>query len=207
MENLSFNNLDKIIEKALTAVRSHPRYDLELGYRQAIWAALETPPDNINQVKDVGRKRRLFLAILSAKHVLPLWEKIRPDDDLPHRCLAQAERNLSEKTKSLQDDYMTAAQIIDDLEYEPVIAAGYSTIKTLSTALWDERFDPTSIDYTLTNEDLDPDYTDSALFASYAYANGSVWEEDSNDKKRLEFWEWWLTEAVPKAWQAFPSSL
>lgn len=200
MKNLSFNTLDEIIEKALTSVRSHPRHDLELGYRQAIWAALESSPGN----GDVGRKRRLLLAILSAKHVLPLWEKLRPDDNLPHRCLAKAEQSLFDRIEALEDDYMAAIQIIDDLEYEPVIAAGHCAVETLSTTLWDERFDPTNIDYSLTNEDLDPDYDDPALIASYAYANGSIWEESSNDHKRLEFWEWWLTEAVLKAWQAFP---
>jgi hypothetical protein len=26
------------------------------------------------------------------------------------------------------------------------------------------------------------------------------YEIEFDDRKRLEFWEWWLTEAIPQAW-------
>jgi hypothetical protein len=202
METSAFNELDKNIEKALIAVHQHSQHDLDLGYRQAIWAALGPQADETKQV-DIGKKRRLFLAIFSAKYVLPLWEKIRPNDKTPHRLLAKAEQSLLEKVVSLHDDYMAGMYIMEGLEYEPAIMVGYSAVKTLSVAMWDERFDPTNIDYNLTNADLDSDYTDVALLASCAYADGSIWEEGSSKEKRLEFWKWWLTKAVPAAWSAF----
>lgn len=196
--------LKEIIEQALIAIRTHRQHDLELGYRQAIWAALEAPTNDTEEAKNIGRKRRLLLAILSAKHVLPIWEKMRPDDTIPHYLLTKAERSLFEKVEALQDDFSVFATYIMNIEYEPGVMAGYSTVKTLSTALWDERFDPKNINYNLSNADLDPDYSDVALIASCAYANGSIWESSSDSEKRREFWEWWLTEAVPAAWQAFP---
>jgi hypothetical protein len=196
--------LNEIIEQALIAVRAHPQHDLELGYRQAIWAALEAPTDGTEEAKNIGRKRRLLLAILSAKHVLPIWEKMRPDDTIPHNLLTKAERSLFEKVESLLDDFSVFATYMNNINYEPAVMAGESAAMTLSTALWDEKFDPANIDYNLTNADLDPDYSDAALLASVAYANGSIWEPSSDPEKRCKFWEWWLTEAVPMAWQAFP---
>ncbi|MFB2983619.1 hypothetical protein [Microseira sp. BLCC-F43] len=38
--------LEKLIADALSSVHYHPQHDLNLGYRQAIWSALE--PDKIN---------------------------------------------------------------------------------------------------------------------------------------------------------------
>jgi hypothetical protein len=203
MKNPTFTSLDEVIEKALTAVGRHPKHDLDLGYRHAIWANLESATDKTIQGKTVGARRRLLLAILSARKVLPLWEKVEPYDKTPHQCLAKAERSMFEDIETLQDDYIAAISILDNLPYEPTLMAGYSAVKTLATAIWDERFNVNEIDYSLTNEDLDPDYTDSALFASCAYADGSIWEEGSNPNKRRRFWEWWLIEAVPKAWHSF----
>lgn len=28
-----------------------------------------------------------------------------------------------------------------------------------------------------------------------------LWPDEFDAKKRLEFWEWWLTEAIPQAWE------
>ncbi|WP_127082901.1 Imm5 family immunity protein [Dulcicalothrix desertica] len=46
---------------------------------------------------------------------------------------------------------------------------------------------------------------DSSFFAACAYADGAVWKTVSGEQnpiKRLEFWNWWLTQAVPAAWSA-----
>ncbi|HBE21460.1 MAG TPA: hypothetical protein DDW51_28675 [Cyanobacteria bacterium UBA11367] len=45
----------------------------------------------------------------------------------------------------------------------------------------------------------------ASFFAACAYANGPVWQiksGKSDSTKRQEFWEWWLTQAVPAAWEA-----
>jgi len=47
---------------------------------------------------------------------------------------------------------------------------------------------------------------DSSFFAAAAYAGGAVWDSDSDSLKRREFWEWWLNEAVPMAWDSEPDS-
>ncbi len=33
-----------------------------------------------------------------------------------------------------------------------------------------------------------------------------LWPEEFDAKKRLEFWEWWLTEAIPQAWELAQNS-
>ncbi|BDA70903.1 hypothetical protein RIVM261_064230 [Rivularia sp. IAM M-261] len=38
-----------------------------------------------------------------------------------------------------------------------------------------------------------------SFWGAAAYANGSVWEPMSDAMKRLEFWDWWLTTAIPEA--------
>jgi hypothetical protein len=53
------------------------------------------------------------------------------------------------------------------------------------------------------NDYQDIEGNDATFFAACAYANGPVWKTisgEGNATKRLEFWEWWLTQAVPNAW-------
>lgn len=43
----------------------------------------------------------------------------------------------------------------------------------------------------------DPTWSATRAFAF----NFSGWKDEINPQKSLEFWEWWLTEAIPQAWQ------
>ena len=49
---------------------------------------------------------------------------------------------------------------------------------------------------------LAPHQWDASLYASAAYAGGFAWEEQSDKLRRREFWQWYLSEAVPSAWEA-----
>jgi hypothetical protein len=49
-----------------------------------------------------------------------------------------------------------------------------------------------------TDDDLPPHLCDSATYAVIAYAGGTR-KEPVDLNKRREFWEWWLTEAIPMA--------
>ncbi|NJK69604.1 MAG: hypothetical protein HC941_26540 [Microcoleus sp. SU_5_3] len=81
--------LEKLIADALSSVHHHPQHDLNLGYRQAIWAALEADNDNL------GHQRRAFLANLTVRHVLPIWHQTFPQDDRPQHILIEAEQVIA----------------------------------------------------------------------------------------------------------------
>lgn len=198
-------NLDQITAQAITAVYSHPQHDLNLGYRQAIWAAY-------GSANNYGHKKRAILAILTAKSVLPIWNNVWHDDSTPHQILNTAEQVLNgtlnnQIARNYRDEVWTifenkaSEQEFQSLEYQKPINAGLAAIAALNTALYDEEFDPDNIDYNLTDADMDAYETDSSFWAAAAYANGPIWEPMSNANKRLEFWDWWLTTAVPKALQ------
>lgn len=50
-----------------------------------------------------------------------------------------------------------------------------------------------------TNFDLFTDSPDTVMLAETIYA-GPTWVEKSSSARRLTFWNWWLAEAIPKAW-------
>jgi len=200
--------LRRITKDALVAVRRHPKHDLNLGYRCAIWAALGLSTSKA--MNKSGHKRRTILAMLTVKRVLPIWDRAFPNDKTPHRILNKVEQILK-GTANVQiaardvDRYWT---FMDNLAYKTdnnkSVMVGYSAVKALTTALWDIQFDFKNVDYNLTDADIDPYDNDAAFAAAIAYANGSIWEPKADASKRQEFWEWWLTEAVSEAWHAVP---
>ena len=52
-----------------------------------------------------------------------------------------------------------------------------------------------------TDADLDPWCSDAAKYAAMA-VSGAIWEQGSSSQLRLEFWKWWLLEAIPQAHNA-----
>ncbi len=195
-------NLDKITEQAKNAIRNHPQHDLNLGYRQAIWAAIGSQDES-------GHARRTALAILASRYVLPIWGNFR-QDDTPNHVLTVAEEVLNktldvQQARSYKDEIWTrlenTASVAEhqDLEYQKLINVELAAIAALNSALYDEEFDPNNLNYDLTDADVDTYESDSSFWAASAYADGPIWEPTSSASKRLEFWEWWLTKAVSQA--------
>jgi hypothetical protein len=83
---------------------------------------------------------------------------------------------------------------------------GYSAAQALGVALYDEFFDSTQVNYTLIDSDIDEHEQDTAFYAACAAAGGPIWSPNTDSIKRRAFWEWWLMDAVPTAWEAFPDS-
>jgi len=95
----------------------------------------------------------------------------------------------------LTNDYDDRAEELGDQE----LCAMGAAVEALLVALGTERFGR-SINRYMTDAELDPFSTDSAAWAAAALA-GPVWDRDSSDDKRKEFWEWWLSEAIEMAYQ------
>ena len=201
----------QLIDEAVHAVRAHPQHDLNLGYRQAIWAALGAVADDPSEVKTIGHRRRSFLANLTICHVLPIWKQQFPNDQTPERILTEAEMVLNgyvgdETALEDFDDYWEYGQELAANSKSMAVAVEMGATIALLTAIEDENFDPDCIDYR-TTDSQEFDSNDASFFAAVAYANGPIWQivaqPKSDSAKRQQFWEWWLTEAVPRTWQMY----
>src|SRR5947209_1034332 len=77
--------LRQAIERAQAALEQHPEHMLLPIYRQASFRAfaVHSAPSQ--------RHARALLAVLTARHVHPIWQHEQPDDPLPERLLATAD--------------------------------------------------------------------------------------------------------------------
>jgi hypothetical protein len=200
--------LTDAIAAARAGVMSHELHDLTLGLRQGVWAALGPRDKDDRSGPRPGHRRRTALATISARKVIPIWERSWPGDDRLHRLLAAADRVVAgdrpDPAKRNESARLRAG--LDDVlglggDLTPLYAA-YSAGRAVVTALDDDDFDPAYLDPTLTDASRDAYNVDAAFWAATAAVGGSVWEPASSPARRRAFWEWWLDEAVPAAWQA-----
>lgn len=197
-------SLKRVIHDGCCVVERHPQHDLPLGYRHAIYAQIGGP---LGMCQDnTAHKRRTVLALLTVQHVLPIWEKARPNDKTPHNLLGKVEQVLAGISQSTEEEVGEFWSYMDGVAAEteggPPVGVGYAAVEALHTAVADEEFNPLAIDYSLTDEDVDPYEHDTAFAAAADYAGGPTWEPKSDASKRREFWHWWLSEAIPAAWWA-----
>jgi immunity protein Imm5 of predicted polymorphic toxin system len=204
--------LEQAIARALAAVRSHPAHHLELPYRRAIWAALGPRMEPSQPFGGIGHFRRTRLDAQTVRHVLPRWHAAWPDDSTPGEILDEAERVLRgefddadiRKNVGLSWHYMDELSQGANPAGSFAVLAGYAAVKVLDRAWYDLHFDPERIDGPQDDGQVSAYDSDAAFDASMVYANGGLGDPRSDPAKRLEFWEWWLTRAVPAAWVAVP---
>jgi hypothetical protein len=82
-----------------------------------------------------------------------------------------------------------------------VLAAASDVLRTANI---DIDFNPSKPDYSLDDDgdwDEGDGYRDAAGWGAYVMAGGTVDDPKADASKRREFWEWWLSEAIPAAWQ------
>lgn len=207
--------LQTLMTEALESVRRHPQHDLLLGYRQAIWAAFGPalhPGQPDSEAALVGHQRRVFLAVLTVRHVLPIWLKVWPNNKSPQRLLTHVEEVMKgEMSKDMALDAINRWwDVVDELgarSQNMAVTVGFAALQALATAAVDEMFEPDDIDVALTDSE-EFDNNDASFYAAVAYANGPIWKiaakPKSDSAKRAQFWQWWLTEAVPAAYQSVP---
>jgi hypothetical protein len=211
-------DLESIISVCLDALHAHPQSVLELGYRRAVWTCLG---DRLtDEQRPAGYFRRVHLALASARKVLPIWEQHFPQEDMPHFALSMAEavrdgKRSPESVGGIGARYwgQIDQKICEYSQYQAqhqkdlsdvlnALQAGISAIQALGTAIGDELFSPGDMDYSVKDDAVDPYETDAAWCAACVYAHGSRWDQASDAERRREFWEWWLTEAVLRAWKS-----
>ncbi len=181
---------------ALTAARDalagDPRGDLPRSSRHSVLRALGDG--------DEGRARRARLARAAAEHVLPMWQRERPGDDLPERALGLIEEVLDGTV-----DRATTLRVVGELQgnvdnlmllagLPGNLYAGYVASRAVMVALNDEPLDPPSS--TLGDHDRDFLAFDTAQDAASAAAGGPPSDPGSDADARRRFWEWWLQRAA-----------
>jgi hypothetical protein len=206
------SELNESLKVARESLASTHDGQLILGSRQRIWAAMG-PLWHLQKfaILAEGLERRAALAIACVNHVLPLWEERLPDDRSPHDLLTLIGRYLRgevdpETVGKAGIDLWTH---VENLGYKDrgvlgaALSVGDAASNAALTALYDENFDPASIDPEASDEDRDPYEWDAAFYAAIAYAGGNpISYAKQFDPTRLRaFWAWYLDVAVPAAWR------
>jgi len=178
------------IQNASSALSTNTDGELILPERKQIWRAMgDLLVEGNRAIKGIGLKRRTKLARFCVQKVLALWDEVWPYDDGPRQMLITADQYLNgaidyDVAWERKNTYWSK---LDNLIYE----GNHLTI-----------VNPQDPDENIRDESLDPYQWDASLYASAAYAGGFAWEEQSNKLRRREFWQWYLIEAVPSAWEA-----
>lgn len=188
--------MNDLAAHALSSIRTDPQHHLAVVMRCRLLSSLGQGV--------AGKKRRTRLAILSIEKVLPIWDSVFPTDNTPRDALEVAAEVLagSIESSSAQRRAGTLWTQLDDLswthvEKQSVILVGYGAVQAIQEALSEEPFGCSNVTEQTRDIDIDPYYHDSAYCASAAYSGGPEWADGSDAQRRLEFWTWWLTIAVP----------
>ncbi len=216
-QNLKFGtrNLSKLfllattLEDARIALSKSPDYELILSHRWRILSQFGPVLKTENWVTQygIGLHRRTVLAMLCVQHVLNIWEKSWPNNKGPHLMLLTAEEYLrgilNEKTVDERKNQFW--EKLQDLNYYSnnnlALHVGDAALNVITIAMVDQYFEQIdNINELRFDTDYDSEEWDTHFYASIVYAEGAPWEESSNPERRKEFWEWYLNEAVPKAW-------
>ena len=159
----------------------------------------------------LGWRRRTWLGFLTIRHLLPVWRLAYPADTGPERMLSLAERVLQGRadrqaagaeSNGYWDGLANSGEEWGDDQAPPVepIAVGMAAARVVQTARLD--YDLTPGDPSETDQDRDPFTWDESYLGSIAYAGGGTWQTKSSPARRREYWQWWLNQAVPEAYQA-----
>jgi hypothetical protein len=212
------------VAEALAALYRHPERALLPWYRYAIYAALT--PDN----RADRQTARAWLDIIAVRHVLFCWQPSAhnwPGAWLqPQQLLVSAEQLLHGSADSCSArPTVNRAQALADVAGEEGTSPYYCSWCVYEAALralhnaWAHsqpraaRDTDGALSSTLNSTD------DASAYAVIAVAggvwlppNGSArtnapaqgrwdWQTEEAQLRRAVFWEWWLRDAVPAAWE------
>jgi len=156
-----------------------------------------------------------WLGYLTGQKVITLCLQNNPDDNIPRRIIQTLENVLQNRMtventcNLLYQDYYYGTNVERKTTFG-VWCAYCAIYAALELVLADSSFyfETYSKDND-GNEGLSRDFASLALRAYSAIDNNppGAWFREKigtpiefDSQKRLEFWEWWLTEAIPQAW-------
>lgn len=208
--------LSDVLVGAKISITSTSNYSLSPWYRREIYIKILTFPK--------GQKIIGWLAVFAAENVMSICESRSPRSDLQNML------TLARSTLEGRAPIGTLTQKVSEMWhsfYEPDLKDTETNTSKIESGKFDtlmEQWDYSEgfpyfgelmlqrvlsevsgieplmyVDEDTTDEDLFSWIPDTAMWASTIYA-GPVWIKNSNLTRRLNFWIWWLNEAIPKAW-------
>lgn len=189
-----------MISEGLSLVQLNKSHDLKVYFRCKLFTAFD------EEFGEAAKQLRAKLAKLAVERVLSIWDSFLIEDRTPYRALAISEQLLAGAINlaSAEDEISGLWTHCDDLAWKYVdkqsaIMVGYGAIQAAREAMSEKHFGCEGVTDGTTDMDVDPYDHDAAFCAAIAYSEGPSWDEASDAKRRLEFWTWWLTSAVPTA--------
>ncbi len=211
------DNIILLIKFLLRKIQNDPDHRLPAQKREEIYEAFGPSTDR------QASRARGRLAVITARQVLSIFEQAIPDEDNPRKLIEMAEATLRGKL-SVEDAIHEAAEGHEiagrlwgredsEVSWNAYLAgtaahraleeaAGVDPFKKVS---WIRESDSVAqgeqtIPFDeIPDEKLAEQLGDAASAAAIAYA----YDADQlmcDPKKLLDFWYWWLTEAIPAAW-------
>ena len=166
-----------------------------------------------------------WLAVITARKVLPIYEKTFPRGTTekkgsPAQMLDVAKNVLLGKEKPLKaygdlcGKFYDSTTNIDFFLNEQLEFAMYTAYNALLVTLCGMGAGGSRKHFVTDDSQIKPGNEDFAATAMKTFCaldpnlpKGDFWQQGNERKpigysliKRLEFWEWWLTEAIPQAW-------
>jgi hypothetical protein len=192
-----------LIGQSLELIRNDPEHKLGPLQRIPIYESFYTEENNY------GNTAFLRLQLITAYHVLPIWKEAQAENPLTEDLLKMAKQVLLQEVdkEAFKDKFQEIWVDLDWAEAEStyphavfaVVAAVFETLRIML-----EGFDSWK-EWELSENDIEDDLAvwgnDSATWASNACAGWIMDTDAAHSQKRLEFWEWWLAEAIPQAWE------
>jgi hypothetical protein len=219
MKSVLTPKLKKLVRSAARELATEPLGALTLGNRYRLWVAAGPLFGGGGRAPlDAGLCFRTHLAAAAVRRVLPHWEAVLPADDYPQRLLKAAEQYLAgelsyEKAYDLVGlGWVHASKISAQLADRRAPGGrltslvGYAASRVLFVAVQDELFDPDDVDDPESHGSGDPESMDASYMASAVAAGGFPEDKSSDVGARRQYWQWYLEEAVPRAWQAVPGA-
>jgi Immunity protein Imm5 len=143
------------------------------------------------------------LGLTCARKTWPLWQSAfaaeRRPMELAEAAVSNAPEVAREKQKYLeylgQFKSQLDAKLLLGNEYFPAVYAGLAVWAVIRDVISQNRlqFSARESELQISPEDWEP-----CFFASLAVAGKATWEESSVSDVRRNFWEWYLTNAVPE---------
>jgi hypothetical protein len=210
-------HLEYEVRLARTALEKHPQSNVTLGYRRAIYNAMDDV--HVDTANNLGRNRRLHAGIIAVLHELPIWEKIAPNNPTPvlliEIALEMKRLNIRFDPKAtlphpvlrfLKAGWKYCERISNEWEALGIVTSPLyileAALRLTTVARTDEILELSTEGYGLEAGDI-YDY-DIAGWIVDGVSGGWLMSPNMNRDKRKEFWIWWLEECVPNAYHLVP---
>ncbi|WP_172797802.1 Imm5 family immunity protein [Longilinea arvoryzae] len=216
-------NLESLINFLLMNIQSDPHHNFSAQKRQEIYEAFGPRTDH------QAARARGWLAVITARHVLSIFEQALPDENHPRKLIEMAEATLrgkfsvEEAIREAAEGHEISGRLWGHEETEVTwnaYLAGTAAHRALAEAAgvdpfmrisWirasdspDQGGQPIPFDQ-LPDEKLAEWLGDTAAAAAVAHAYDSD-QLKSDPQKLLEFWRWWLKDAITAAWNCMEAN-